>query len=68
MNVEGFGDGADGFPLLDEFEGQFLLITAKLTRTAEGDPAFAGVDETVLSALSDARRRRQGRPQTAPKP
>jgi hypothetical protein len=28
MNVEGFGDGADGFPLLDEFEGQFLLITA----------------------------------------
>ena len=53
MNVEGFGDGADGFPLLDEFEGQFLLITAKLTRTAEGDPAFAGVDETVLSALSD---------------
>jgi hypothetical protein len=38
MNVEGFGDGTDGFPLLDEFEGQFLLITAKLTRTAEGDP------------------------------
>jgi hypothetical protein len=53
MDVEGFGDGADGFPLLDEFEGQFLLLTAKLTRTAEGDPAFAGVDETVLGALSD---------------
>jgi len=50
------------FPCLMSSRASSLLITAKLTRTAEGDPAFAGADETVLSALSMRARSNSAKP------
>ena len=54
MDVEGAGDGADGFSVSDEFSGEFLLVGQHFLWPAEGHAARLGGQPAFLCAAEDA--------------
>ncbi len=53
MDVEGPGDGADGFTVADEFSGEFLLVGQHFLWPAEGHAARLGGQPAFLRAAED---------------
>ena len=53
MDVEGPGDGADGFSVADEFSGEFLLIGQHFLGPAEGHAARLSGQPAFLCAAED---------------